>query len=68
MLLLDLVNCSGTEPLILLVIIAQTIFLTIQAAPNIETHPESLTWGTSWVDYCLLGVFVFYTFHPLVPR
>ena len=54
---------SATEPIILLVIIMQTVFLTIQAAPNVDTFPHSLDWGHSWVDYCLLAVFIFYTLY-----
>src|SRR5205085_6640427 len=54
-------TCSATEPIILLVIIAQTIFLTIQSAPNVEEFPQTIVWGHSWVDYCLLVVFIFYT-------
>jgi len=64
--LCDLLLHSATEPTILLVIIAQTIFLIIQAAPNVERHPETLNWGASWVDYCLLAVFVFYTSEVVV--
>ena len=54
----------ATEPVILLVIIAQTVFLIIQSAPNFNTDPTFLNWG-SWVDYCLLGVFVFYTLESI---
>ena len=54
------INCSATEPIILVVIVAQTIFLTIQSAPNVEEFPQTMIWG-QWVDYCLLAVFVFYT-------
>ena len=27
-------------------------------------YPETLNWGSSWVDYCLLAVFGFYTYFP----
>ena len=64
--LCDLLLHSATEPTILLVIIAQTIFLIIQAAPNVERYPQTLNWGASWVDYCLLAVFVFYTLEVAV--
>jgi voltage-dependent calcium channel len=64
--LCDLLLHSATEPTILVVIIAQTIFLIIQAAPNVETYPETLNWGASWVDYCLLAVFVFYSLEVIV--
>ena len=57
----ELMN-SATEPVIFVVIIIQTIFLTIQVAPNVEEYPETLIWGQSWVDYGLLAVFIFYTF------
>jgi hypothetical protein len=52
---------SFTEPTIFVLIIAQTVFLTIQSAPDVETNPETFNWGGSWVDYCLFGVFVLYT-------
>ena len=60
--LCDLLLHPACEPTILLFIIAQLIFLTIQSAPNVDEYPTTLDWGTSWVDYCLLAVFGFYTY------
>jgi len=66
--LCNLINSynRATEPTILLLIIAQTVFLTAQSAPNVEEFPQTLQWGKSWVDYCLLAIFVLYTLVTLV--
>lgn len=52
---------SATEPLILLLIVIQTILLTIDAAPDVFNDPRSKAWGTSPIDYALLVLFIIYT-------
>lgn len=51
----------ATEPAIFLFIILQTIFLSIDSAPDVFKDPRSKTWGSSWVDYALLALFCIYT-------
>lgn len=50
------------EPLILLLILIQTILLTIDAAPSVYNDPRAKSWGTSNIDYALLVLFVIYTY------
>ena len=50
-----------TEPAILLFIILQTIFLSIDSAPDVFKDPRSKIWGSSWVDFALLALFCIYT-------
>lgn len=49
------------EPLILLLILIQTILLTIDSAPSVFDDPRAKSWGTSPIDYALLVLFGIYT-------
>ncbi|CAZ82135.1 unnamed protein product [Tuber melanosporum] len=59
--LCDVLVHPATEPLILLLILIQTILLAIDAAPSIYEDPRSKSWGTSNIDYALLVLFSIYT-------
>ncbi len=51
-----------TEPIILILIFVQTIVLAVDSAPKLsyeEGRPKG--WGSSWVDFALLVLFVIYT-------
>ncbi|ODA76644.1 hypothetical protein RJ55_07915 [Drechmeria coniospora] len=52
-----------TEPVILLLIVLQTILLVVESAPNVFTvgngRPEK--WGTKVIDWILLGLFIIFT-------
>ena len=50
-----------TEPAILVLILLQTIFLAIDAAPSLAHGGRSMTWGTTWTDAAMLVLFVIYT-------
>lgn len=52
-----------TEPMILLLIIAQTVLLTIESAPSVfsEGHGRPEHWGTRPIDWALLGLFILFT-------
>lgn len=50
-----------TEPIILILIILQTILLAVDSAPNVFRDPRSKSWGTSKIDYALFALFVVYT-------
>ncbi|KAH6688201.1 calcium-channel protein cch1 [Verticillium dahliae] len=52
-----------TEPMILVLIIFQTVLLTIEAAPNVfeDGNERPSTWGTTWIDYAMLGLFIVFT-------
>lgn len=58
-----LVN-AYTEPLILLLIVLQTIVLTIESAPNVfkdgKGRPDR--WGQQWTDWAMLALFIVFTF------
>lgn len=55
-----------TEPFILVVIIIQTILLTIQSAHSVYDNARSLRWGSSSLDYSFLVIFVIYTTELIV--
>ena len=51
-----------TEPVILVMIVAQTVLLAVSAAPNAVYHESrSRVWGQSYVDWAILGLFIIYT-------
>lgn len=64
--LCDVLTHPATEPVLLLCIIMQTILLTIDSARDVYTHPRSPHWGTSPIDYILLGLFVIYTIEIII--
>ena len=53
---------SATEPCLLALIVFQTLLLAIDSAPNVYDDPRSKSWGTSWIDYAMLSLFVIYTY------
>ncbi|KAK8250231.1 calcium-channel protein CCH1 [Phyllosticta capitalensis] len=59
--LCDILTHPATEPFLLVLIITQTILLTIDAARDVYQYPRPQRWGDSWIDYGLLTLFVFYT-------
>ncbi|OGE56375.1 hypothetical protein PENARI_c003G08091 [Penicillium arizonense] len=57
--LCDILVHSFMEPVILIVIVIQTILLTVEdALPN---YPNSVEWGSSNLDYVFLVIFIIYT-------
>lgn len=64
--LCDVLTHPATEPILLLCIIMQTILLTIDSARSVFTHPRSSHWGTTWIDYFLLALFVIYTIEVII--
>ena len=50
-----------TEPVILILIIAQTVMLAVQSAPSVAIDPRTNDQGISKIDYALLVLFVLYT-------
>ena len=57
-----------TEPLILLLIIVQTVVLAIDSAGNIN-DPRQLRrdqWGVHWTDYTLFAIFAVYTVETIM--
>jgi hypothetical protein len=59
--LCDLLVYPLTEPLILLLIVVQTVLLAVDASRNVFEFPRSSRWGESPLDYALLGLFVVFT-------
>ena len=64
--LCELLVHRATEPVILILIIFQTIILAVGAAQPLAYDLRSAKlranlWGSSWIDYCLLGLFIIYT-------
>jgi voltage-dependent calcium channel len=50
-----------TEPIILILIIFQTVLLAVEAAPSAYDHPRTDRKGISKIDYALLVLFILYT-------
>ena len=61
LLLSNLLVHPATEPVIFLLIILQTIFLSVDSASDVFEDPRSKVWGSSWIDYALLALFCIYT-------
>ncbi|KAK7511325.1 calcium-channel protein CCH1 [Phyllosticta citriasiana] len=59
--LCDILTHPATEPFLLVLIITQTVLLTIDAARDVYQFPRPTRWGDSWIDYGLLTLFVIYT-------
>lgn len=59
--LCDILVHSFTEPCILVVIVIQTILLTIESAKSVDNHPRSAKWDRNALNYCYLVIFVIYT-------
>lgn len=58
--LCDILVHPFTEPFILLVIIIQTVLLTIESAKSVWESPKS-HWGSAPLDYAYFCIFVIYT-------
>ena len=54
-----------TEPIILVLIVIQTVLLAVDSAPSVSNDPRSSRWGTARIDYALLALFVVYTLELL---
>ncbi|KAI9804295.1 MAG: calcium channel protein [Piccolia ochrophora] len=59
--LCDILVHPATEPAILILIVIQTILLAIDSAPDVLKDPRNMRWGSSWIDFALLVLFVVYT-------
>lgn len=60
--LCDLLVYPFTEPVILILIMVQTILLAIDSSKNVFKHPRTKGWGTNWIDYALFALFIIFTF------
>lgn len=58
--LCDILVHPFTEPFILVVIILQTVLLTVESARSVFDSPKS-HWGSAPVDYIYLCIFIIYT-------
>lgn len=61
--LCDILVQPWTEPLILVLIVLQTILLCVEAAPSVYDIADGKTppWGSSSIDWAILVLFVIYT-------
>ncbi|KAF7185006.1 Calcium-channel protein cch1 [Pseudocercospora fuligena] len=64
--LLEFLVHPFVEPLILVLIVVQTVILAIDNAPNVYTDNRPHGWGNNWTDWLLLGIFVVYTIEIVV--
>jgi hypothetical protein len=59
--LCDILVYPLTEPIILLLIMGQTVLLAVDASQSVYDHPRPLHWGQSAIDYAILVLFVIFT-------
>ncbi|KAL4809534.1 Ion transport protein-domain-containing protein [Aspergillus unguis] len=59
--LCDILVHPFTEPFILVIIVVQTILLTIESAESEWSRPRSPGWGGNNLDYAYLVIFLIYT-------
>ncbi|KAF2739935.1 hypothetical protein EJ04DRAFT_261114 [Polyplosphaeria fusca] len=61
--LLELLVHPITEPLLLALIVFQTVFLAVDAGKNVfeKGNERSVHWGDNKIDFALLGLFIIYT-------
>ncbi|KAL8736171.1 MAG: hypothetical protein Q9166_000326 [cf. Caloplaca sp. 2 TL-2023] len=59
--LCDVLVHPFTEPVILVLIVIQTILLAIDSAPNLASDHRNNAWQSSWLHPALLVLFVIYT-------
>lgn len=60
--LCDVLVYPFTEPIILLLIITQTVLLAVESSQNVYLHPRPTQWGGSPIDWAILALFVVFTF------
>ena len=59
--LCDILVHPFTEPFILIVIVVQTILLTIESARSVWKYPRAVRWGANPMDYPYFAIFIIYT-------
>ena len=64
--LMDVLLHPFTEPFILVLIVLQTVLLAVDSRNNVYTHPRSKRWGSTWIDYALLALFIVYTMEIMI--
>ncbi|KAI9821998.1 MAG: calcium channel protein [Phylliscum demangeonii] len=64
--LCDLLVHPATQPMLLALIILQTVLLAIESAPNVTQHARPGRWGNTWIDYVLLAIFIIYTIEVVI--
>ncbi|OCK85943.1 hypothetical protein K432DRAFT_421393 [Lepidopterella palustris CBS 459.81] len=64
--LCDLLVHPATEPCLLILIVFQTVLLAVDSSRNVFTDGRSTRWGTSWIDYALLGLFSIYSLEIII--
>lgn len=62
----DLLVHPVTEPLLLLLIVVQTVLLAVDASKDVYIHPRTKEWGSNDIDYAILGLFVVYTAETII--
>jgi hypothetical protein len=63
--LCDVLVHPVTEPLLLVLIIVQTVLLAVDARESVFDKPRTDAWGGA-VDYALLGLFIVYTVEVII--
>ncbi|KAF2842438.1 calcium channel-like protein subunit Cch1 [Patellaria atrata CBS 101060] len=64
--LCDLLVHPATEPVLLVLIIIQTVLLTVDAASDVVDHPRPKRFWDSWINWGLLVLFIIYTIEIII--
>ena len=64
--LLNLLVHPLFEPLIMLLIVVQTVVLAIDSAKPMYIDHAPKRWGVHWIDYTLLAIFIVYTIEMVI--
>lgn len=59
--LCDILVHSYMEPIILVIIIIQTVLLTVESSKSVFDSPMAVHWGTSRLDFVFFAIFAIYT-------
>ncbi|RDL41950.1 Voltage-gated potassium channel [Venustampulla echinocandica] len=64
--LCDMLVWPITEPVILILIMVQTVLLAVDSSKNVFTNPRPERWGGSAIDLAILALFIIFTLEIIV--
>lgn len=61
----DFLVHPAVEPILLVLIIVQTVLLAVEASEDVHEHERTKEWGSKY-DYALLALFIIYTIETVI--
>jgi hypothetical protein len=55
-----------TEQVLLVLIVIQTVLLAVDSSQDVNEHPRTRKFGTTWIDKALLALFIIYTIEIVI--